>query len=37
MFWQKTSYDGWVNPMEVVYNDLSDMKDRIDVISGDKD
>ncbi|MBE7508757.1 MAG: hypothetical protein HS118_01005 [Bacteroidia bacterium] len=27
----------WVNPMEVVYNDLSDMKNRIDVISGDKD
>lgn len=27
----------WVNPMEVVYNDLSDMKDRVDVMSGDKD
>jgi OOP family OmpA-OmpF porin len=27
----------WVNPMEVVYNDLADMKEKIDILSGDKD
>ncbi|MFM7768437.1 MAG: OmpA family protein [Bacteroidota bacterium] len=27
----------WVNPMEVVYNDLADVKDRVDLLSGDKD
>jgi outer membrane protein OmpA-like peptidoglycan-associated protein len=27
----------WVNPMEVVYNDLADMKEKVDIISGDKD
>lgn len=27
----------WVNPMEVVYNDLGEIKDRMDVMSNDKD
>jgi OOP family OmpA-OmpF porin len=27
----------WVNPMEVVYNDIADLKDKVDVLSGDKD
>jgi len=27
----------WVNPLEIVYNDISDMKAKMDVISGDKD
>lgn len=36
-FGKKQAMMEWVNPMEVVYNDLSDMKNRIDVISGDKD
>ncbi|HRB87220.1 MAG TPA: OmpA family protein, partial [Bacteroidia bacterium] len=36
-FGKKQAMMEWVNPMEVVYNDLSDMKDRIDVMSGDKD
>ena len=27
----------WVNPLEVVYSDLADMKERIDIMSGDKD
>lgn len=27
----------WVNPLEVVYNDLADMKEKVDIISGDKD
>ncbi len=27
----------WINPMEVVYNDLADVKDRVDLLSGDKD
>jgi OOP family OmpA-OmpF porin len=27
----------WVNPMEIVYNDMADMKEKIDIISGDKD
>jgi OOP family OmpA-OmpF porin len=27
----------WVNPMEVVYNDLADLKEKVDIISGDKD
>ncbi len=27
----------WVNPMEIVYNDLADMKEKVDIMSGDKD
>lgn len=27
----------WVNPMEVVYNDIADLKDKVDILSGDKD
>lgn len=27
----------WVNPMEVVYNDMAELKDKMDVMSGDKD
>ena len=27
----------WINPMEVVYNDIADLKDRVDLLSGDKD
>lgn len=34
---KKAAMMEWVNPMEVVYNDLNEMKDRVDVLSGDKD
>lgn len=27
----------WVNPMEMVYNDLAEIKEKIDILSGDKD
>ncbi len=27
----------WINPLELVYNDLADMKEKIEIISGDKD
>ncbi len=27
----------WVNPMQTIYADLYDMKDRVDMLSGDKD
>lgn len=27
----------WVNPMEVVYNDISDIKDKVDKLTNDKD
>jgi OOP family OmpA-OmpF porin len=27
----------WVNPMEVVYSDISELKEKIDIMSGDKD
>ncbi len=36
-FGKKAAMMEWVNPMEVVYNDLNEMKDRVDVLSGDKD
>ncbi len=36
-FGKKNKAMEWVNPMEVVYNDLADMKEKIDIISGDKD
>ncbi len=36
-FGKKNKPMEWVNPMEIVYNDLADMKEKIDIISGDKD
>ena len=36
-FGKKQAMMEWVNPMEVVYSDLSDMKDKMDMLSGDKD
>jgi OmpA-OmpF porin, OOP family len=36
-FGKKNKPMEWVNPMEIVYNDLSDMKEKVDIISGDKD
>jgi outer membrane protein OmpA-like peptidoglycan-associated protein len=27
----------WVNPMEVVYNDIADIKENVNILSGDKD
>lgn len=36
-FGKKNKPMEWVNPMEIVYNDMADMKEKIDIISGDKD
>lgn len=36
-FGKKTAMMEWVNPMEVVYSDMADLKDKMDVMSGDKD
>lgn len=36
-FGKKNKPMEWVNPMEVVYNDMADMKEKIDILSGDKD
>lgn len=36
-FGKKDKAMEWVNPMEIVYNDLADMKEKIDIMSGDKD
>ena len=36
-FGKKNKPMEWINPLEVVYNDLTDMKEKIDIISGDKD
>lgn len=36
-FGKKPQQMEWVNPMEVVYNDIADLKDKVDVLSGDKD
>lgn len=36
-FGKKNKPMEWVNPMEIVYNDLADIKEKIDIISGDKD
>lgn len=36
-FGKKQQQMEWVNPMEVVYNDIADLKDKVDVLSGDKD
>ena len=34
---KKTKPMEWVNPMEVVYNDISDLKEKVNILSGDKD
>jgi OmpA-OmpF porin, OOP family len=36
-FGKKAAMMEWVNPMEVVYSDMADLKDKMDVMSGDKD
>ncbi|MBK9401610.1 MAG: OmpA family protein [Bacteroidetes bacterium] len=36
-FGKKNKPMEWVNPMEIVYNDLADIKEKIDILSGDKD
>jgi OOP family OmpA-OmpF porin len=36
-FGKKNKPMEWVNPMEVVYNDIADLKEKIDIVSGDKD
>jgi outer membrane protein OmpA-like peptidoglycan-associated protein len=36
-FGKKNKAMEWVNPMEVVYNDIADLKDKVDLLSGDKD
>ena len=36
-FGKKAQQMEWVNPMEVVYNDMAELKDKMDVLSGDKD
>jgi outer membrane protein OmpA-like peptidoglycan-associated protein len=36
-FGKKEQQLEWVNPMEIVYNDMAELKDKMDVLSGDKD
>lgn len=36
-FGKKNKAMEWVNPMEIVYNDLADLKEKVDILSGDKD
>lgn len=36
-FGKKNKPMEWINPLELVYNDLADMKEKIDIMSGDKD
>ncbi len=36
-FGKKQQQLEWVNPMEIVYNDMAELKDKMDVLSGDKD
>jgi OmpA-OmpF porin, OOP family len=36
-FGKKNKAMEWVNPLEVVYNDIADLNDRVDLLSGDKD
>lgn len=36
-FGKKNQQMEWVNPMEIVYNDMAELKDKMDVLSGDKD
>jgi len=36
-FGKKQQQLEWVNPMEIVYNDMAELRDKMDVLSGDKD
>ncbi|HLG36139.1 MAG TPA: OmpA family protein [Bacteroidia bacterium] len=36
-FGKKDNYIEWVNPMETIYTDINDMKDKMDALTGDKD
>jgi OmpA-OmpF porin, OOP family len=36
-FGKKDNYIEWVNPMETIYSDINDMKDKMDALTGDKD
>lgn len=36
-FGKKQQQLEWVNPMEIVYNDMAELKDKMDVLAGDKD
>lgn len=37
IFGKKDKQLEWVNPLEVVYNDIADVKEKIDLLSSDKD
>jgi OmpA-OmpF porin, OOP family len=34
---KKDKHIEWVNPMETIYSDMNDMKDKMDALTGDKD
>lgn len=36
-FGKKNQQLEWVNPVEIVYNDMAELKDKMDLLSGDKD
>ncbi|MCZ2277750.1 MAG: OmpA family protein [Bacteroidia bacterium] len=36
-FGKKNQQMEWVNPVEIVYNDMAELKDKMDLLSGDKD
>lgn len=36
-FGKKNNSMEWVNPMETIYSDMNDMKDKMDALTGDKD
>ena len=36
-FGKKDNNIEWVNPMETIYSDINDMKDKMDALTGDKD
>jgi OOP family OmpA-OmpF porin len=36
-FGKKNQQLEWVNPVEIVYNDMAEIKDKMDLLSGDKD
>ena len=36
-FGKKDKYIEWINPMETIYADINDMKDKMDALTGDKD
>ncbi len=36
-FGKKSQSMEWVNPMETIYSDMNDMKDKMDALTGDKD